>query len=76
MVFEFDAHVDRTKFLNLFNLYQVEGIGAGHSGTVNSVALSPDQSFMVSVGDEGAIFLWDVPGEAQMAMRDTSALEQ
>jgi len=63
------------KFWN-YDTGLVEAIGAGHSGTVNSVAISPDQSFAVSVGDEGAIFLWDVPAEASAAMRDMSALEQ
>lgn len=44
------------------------GVGAGHSGTVNSVAIAPDQKTVVSVGGEGAIFIWTVPEEAQERM--------
>lgn len=36
-------------------------IGVGHSGLINAVAISPDQSFIVSVGCEGAIFIWHMP---------------
>ncbi len=36
------------------------GIGQGHSGKVNSVAISPDQKSLVSVGNEGGIFIWDL----------------
>lgn len=38
-------------------------IGVGHSGTITSTKIAPDQSFIVSVGSEGAIFLWKMPGE-------------
>jgi len=38
-------------------------IGLGHSGLINAVAISPDQTFMVSVGCEGAIFIWQMPAE-------------
>ena len=34
--------------------------GVGHSGTVNDLAFSPDGKQMVSVGNEGAIFVWNV----------------
>jgi len=36
-------------------------VGVGHSGTINSVAISPDQRFIVSAGSEGAIFIWSIP---------------
>jgi len=36
-------------------------IGIGHSGSINSVAISPDQRSIVSVGSEGAIFIWGIP---------------
>jgi len=39
----------------------VTHVGAGHSAGINAVAVSPDQSQFVSVGDEGAIFLWSCP---------------
>lgn len=32
--------------------------GVGHSGTITKVHISPDQKFMVSTGDEGAVFVW------------------
>lgn len=38
-------------------------IGVGHSGTITSCAISPDQTFIVSVGTEGAILIWTVPPE-------------
>jgi len=36
-------------------------IGIGHSGPVNKVVFSPDQRTIVSVGAEGAIFVWENP---------------
>ena len=33
--------------------------GHAHSGKVNRVAISPNQEKIVSVGDEGGIFIWD-----------------
>lgn len=38
-------------------------VGIGHSGAINSVAISPDQSFIVSAGTEGAILIWTIPQE-------------
>lgn len=38
-------------------------VGVGHSGNVNKVRISPDQTFAVSVGSEGAIFIWDLPAQ-------------
>lgn len=38
-------------------------VGVGHSGTINSVAISPDQRFIVSAGTEGALFIWAIPPE-------------
>ncbi|GBG26806.1 Cilia- and flagella-associated protein 52 [Hondaea fermentalgiana] len=35
--------------------------GDGHSGAINAVRISPDQRRLVSVGDEGAIFVWSYP---------------
>jgi len=34
--------------------------GAGHQGTVRSVALSPDRQYLLSGGDDRAIKLWDM----------------
>jgi cilia- and flagella-associated protein 52 len=36
-------------------------VGLGHSGGVTKVAVAPDQRLIVSVGDEGAVLLWNVP---------------
>merc|ERR1711953_947361 len=38
-------------------------IGVGHSGSITGAAIAPDQTFVVSVGSEGAIFIWTVPPE-------------
>lgn len=35
--------------------------GMGHSGAIKRVAISPDQRNVVSVGEEGAIFIWKMP---------------
>jgi WD40 repeat protein len=35
--------------------------GTGHSGDISKVVISPDQRTMVSVGTEGAIFMWHMP---------------
>lgn len=39
----------------------VQQIGYGHSGLINSVAISPDNKSAVSVGSEGGIFIWTLP---------------
>lgn len=35
-------------------------VGVGHSGCIQKARFSPDGHFAVSVGDEGAIFIWVV----------------
>lgn len=39
--------------------------GIGHSGSITKVAFSPDQRNLVTVGAEGAIFIWSVPEVSQ-----------
>lgn len=39
----------------------VRSIGCGHNGLINSVAISPDNKSVVSVGSEGGIFIWILP---------------
>ena len=34
--------------------------GGGHSGTVNSLQFSPDDRQLVSVGNDGCVFVWNV----------------
>lgn len=36
-------------------------VGVGHSGSIKKCTISPDQQTIVSVGEEGAIFLWSLP---------------
>jgi cilia- and flagella-associated protein 52 len=44
--------------------------GTGHSGAITRIKFSPDQKFIVSVGSEGAIFIWENPKEVQEARAD------
>ena len=36
-------------------------IGAGHSGQITGVRISPDGQYIVSVSDDGAIMRWKFP---------------
>jgi WD40 repeat protein len=36
-------------------------IGVGHSGAITSAKIAPDQTFVVSGGTEGGIFVWKMP---------------
>lgn len=36
-------------------------VGAGHSGFITNLKVSPDQTFIVSVSNDGAIFRWAMP---------------
>ena len=36
-------------------------VGEGHSGNITDVKISPDSANFVSVGDEGAILVWNAP---------------
>ena len=33
-------------------------LGRGHSGNISAVRFSPDEKRIVSVGEEGGIFIW------------------
>jgi len=35
--------------------------GTGHSGAITRIAIAPNQQFIVTVGTEGAIFIWHTP---------------
>lgn len=39
--------------------------GTGHAGTINRIAISPDQSTIISVGSEGAIIFWEMPEDCK-----------
>lgn len=40
-----------------------KAVGVGHGGGITRAAIAPDQTFVVSVGSEGAIMVWLVPPE-------------
>ncbi|KAL4465728.1 hypothetical protein ABPG72_015129 [Tetrahymena utriculariae] len=44
--------------------------GTGHSGAITRLQISPDQRTVVSVGAEGAIFIWKMPEEVVHARAD------
>eukprot|EP00003_Mantamonas_plastica_P005725 TRINITY_DN1466_c0_g1_i16.p1 TRINITY_DN1466_c0_g1~~TRINITY_DN1466_c0_g1_i16.p1 ORF type:complete len:627 (+),score=198.02 TRINITY_DN1466_c0_g1_i16:1598-3478(+) len=50
------------KLVKLYNYDEGEclAVGVGHSGEITKVRITPDQSRIVSVSSEGAIFLWDI----------------
>ena len=35
--------------------------GTGHSGAIQKIAIAPNGKFIVTVGSEGAIFMWHTP---------------
>jgi cilia- and flagella-associated protein 52 len=44
--------------------------GFGHSNTINRLQISPNQEFIVSVGNDGSIFFFDTPMEIRLAKVD------
>lgn len=50
--------------------------GIGHSGTITRIKYSPNQKFIVSVGSEGAIFIWHTPEEVLEAKADNDMPER
>jgi cilia- and flagella-associated protein 52 len=40
---------------------EIVATGSGHSGAVNQVRVAPDNAILVSVGEEGAVFIWKMP---------------
>jgi len=44
--------------------------GIGHSGDITKIQISPDQKTMVSVGTEGAIFMWHMPEQILTSKAD------
>lgn len=45
-------------------------IGLGHSGAITKIAFAPDQRTIISVGADGAIFIWRTPEEVVAARAD------
>jgi len=56
--------VDRLVKLWHYDEGEVIAEGAGHSGDISAVRISPDGQKIVTVGKEGAIFVWSVPQSA------------
>ena len=43
-----------------FNTLELLAVGKGHSGLICDVKFSPDDRQIVSVGDDGNVFVWNV----------------
>lgn len=44
--------------------------GIGHSGDITKICISPDQKTIISVANEGAIFMWHMPEAVQNSRKD------
>lgn len=44
--------------------------GIGHSGDITKICISPDQKTLISVGNEGAIFMWHMPEAVLHSKKD------
>nr|CUU99315.1 hypothetical transcript [Hymenolepis microstoma] len=44
-----------------YNEGDVTHVGLGHSASISRLRISPDQRLIVSVSEDGGIFLWDLP---------------
>lgn len=51
-----------------YELGEVVAQGYGHAGVVTATKYSPDSKFLVTGGADGAIFMWKVPEEFQIAL--------
>lgn len=49
-----------------YELGEVVAEGRGHAGIVTSCKYSPDSKFLVTGGQDGAVFIWKVPEEFQI----------
>ncbi len=54
---------DRLVKVWLYDEGEPVAVGEGHSGAIQKVRISPDKRIVVSVGSEGAIFIWRFPGK-------------
>jgi WD40 repeat protein len=43
-----------------YDAAEILSAGRGHAGPVRKLKFSPDQKYVTSVGEEGAIFVWKV----------------
>lgn len=49
-----------------YELGEVVAQGYGHAGIVTSCKYSPDSKFLITGGQDGAVFIWRVPEEFQI----------
>ncbi|KER19197.1 hypothetical protein T265_11948 [Opisthorchis viverrini] len=47
-----------------YNEGEVTHVGIGHSSPVTRLRISPDQSKVITVSEDGAIYIWDMPQTA------------
>ena len=50
--------------------------GVGHSGHITNIGIAPNQQFIVTVGAEGAIFIWHMPKPEAKPEEKPEAKEQ
>ncbi|KAL3317686.1 Cilia- and flagella-associated protein 52 [Cichlidogyrus casuarinus] len=53
----------------------VTAIGIGHSSAITRVKIAPDQKFIVSVCEDGGIFIWDMPEQTLDNKSDSPDLD-
>ena len=58
---------DKTVKVWDYDLGECIASGSGHSGAINGLRISPDNKSVITVGSEGAIFIWDMPKSAPTA---------
>ena len=44
--------------------------GIWNSNGINRIAISPNQKFIVSVGQDGFIFIFEIPNAIRLAKKD------
>jgi len=56
------ATAGTAQLLKLWDFHTLEllAVGRGHSGNVNDIKFSPDDRQIVSTGDDGNVFVWNV----------------
>ena len=57
----FTGSVDKLVKMWTANGKQLVALAVGHCGPVTTVKVSPNSSFVVAGGDNGAIYLWNIP---------------
>ncbi|KAG8387609.1 hypothetical protein BUALT_Bualt02G0039000 [Buddleja alternifolia] len=69
------ASWDKTvKVWNLSNSCKLRSTLAGHSGSVNTAAVTPDGSLCASGGKDGVILLWDLEEGKKLYSLDTGSI--